>query len=117
VPTLVAPANDALLPQPVPPLQWNFTWIARMGPCWGRIRILGPGGRFIEATVQYTGQAYQYVYTQTEFIPDDALSPWVWQTFVDCPLGHNQSETRAFSVMPAARFVHIHFLPIVLKDG
>jgi hypothetical protein len=117
VPTLIAPANGALLPQPVPPFQWTFTWIARTGPCRGCIWILGPDDRFIEATVQYKGQGYQYTFTRTELLPDEALSPWIWTVFVDCPLGHNQSETRRFSVMPAAWFTYIHFLPLVLKDS
>jgi hypothetical protein len=114
-PTLIAPADGELLPQPVPPFRWRFIWNARSGPCWGNISINGPGGRNIEAGVSYGPSGYEYVYTQTEFLSDDALSPWIWQTFVNCPLGYNKSVTRTFSVMPASWFNYLYFLPIILR--
>jgi len=116
-PTLIAPEDGALLPQPVPPHQWHFAWAARYGPCWSSIWIRGPGGRSIWAEVNWWPNGYQYVYTQTEYLPDDALKPWGWWVTVDCPLGHNTSETRTFSVMPAAWFKFRFFMPILLKES
>ena len=115
-PTLIAPEDGALLPQPVPPHRWHFIWAARMGPCWGSIWIRGPGRRSIWAAVNWWPNGYQYVYTQTQYLPDDALKPWGWSVTVDCPLGHNYSETHTFSVMPASWFRFRFFLPILLKN-
>ena len=117
LPTLIAPEDGAVLPQPVPPHRWHFIWEARYGPCWGSIWIRGPGRRSIWAEVNWWPNGYQYVYTQTEYLPDDALKPWGWSVTVDCPRGHNVSETRTFSVTPASWFNFRFFLPILRKDS
>jgi len=120
-PELVYPEDGALLPQPVPPFQWRFTWRARTHDCLCVIYINGPGGRHISDYIYYLPYdypyGYQYIYTQTEYLPDDALTPWDWKARVNCPLASRESVTRTFSVMPAAWFMHIYFLPIILKDS
>jgi len=94
-PILLAPEAGAVLPQPISPTEWVFTWDARQGPCYTTIGIYGPGDRHISATVF---PPYEYHYTG-EVIPDDALSPWYWIVGVQCPLGSNNSESRTFSVL------------------
>src|SRR3990172_9251691 len=44
-PQLIQPGDGAVLPQPVPPDEWFFSWTARTGPCHGAITVVGPGGR------------------------------------------------------------------------
>lgn len=116
-PILIEPENGALLPQPVPPGEWRFLWSARMGPCHCHIDISGPGGRSISAEVNYWPAGYQYVYTQTLHLPDDALTPWYWSVRVDCPAGNNYSETRTFSVAPAPVFDFRYLLPVLVNDN
>ena len=118
-PTLLSPENDALIPQPVLPNQWYFKWDARTGPCWCTISIGGPGGRSLYSGIDYQlPGGYHFVYTQTDYLPDDALGPWRWSVAVDCPQGHNYSETHTFRVMPAAWFFNFKvLLPLILKDG
>lgn len=108
-PELLQPADGAVLPQPVFPQQWLFTWTARMGPCWGSISITGPNGQHVTAQVPYP---YQYTYSATDFLPANALGPWQWFVGVYCPLGSNYSETRTFWVESA----HWRFLPIVRNN-
>ncbi len=113
-PTLLAPENGALLPQPVPPDQWYFKWAARTGPCNSTIFIEDPVGRSIVATVDWwPHNYYEFVYTRTTFLPNDALGIWSWMTYVDCPLGHNHSTVYTFTVMLPSRF----YLPVVTKDN
>jgi hypothetical protein len=112
-PTLIAPENGALLPQPVPPHEWHFVWSARTGPCWSSIGVSGPGGRGFYAEISWRiNGGYQHTYTQTEYLPDDALTPWCWSVSVTCPLGNNHSDIYTFSVEPAFH----SFLPVLLKD-
>jgi len=99
-PTLIQPANGALLPQPVPPDEWYFSWEAKRGPCSCTISIDGPGGRQLWAIVHWE-VGYEYNYTTTQYLPAEALTPWSWWVQVICPGGINRSETRTFSVMPA----------------
>lgn len=113
-PTLVAPAEGALLPQPVSPHEWRFTWDARYGPCYCSVSIEGPGGRTIQAGPIYpTPQppGYEYRYTGDEYLPDDALGPWQWSVVVTCPQASNQSETRTFNVERA----HWDYLPLLSR--
>ena len=103
-PTLIAPADNAVLPQPVAPGAWNFAWEGRAGPCFGGINIDGPGGRHVESygiAPSYNGPTYIYTYTTTEYLPNDALGPWHWHAGIGCPLGSSGSETRTFWVAPA----------------
>jgi len=116
-PVLLEPENGALLPQPIPPNEWRFSWSARMGPCHCHIDISGPGGRSISAEVGYGPAGYQYVYTQTQYLPDDALTPWYWSVRVDCPAGNNYSETRAFSVVPVPTLNLRYLLPVIMKEN
>jgi len=99
-PVLYAPADGAVLPQPVAPNEWHFTWGARAGPCCCHISITGPGGRQLGASCIpfYPIMAYEYRYSTTEYLPDDALGPWHWAVAVVCPLGSNYSESRTFWV-------------------
>jgi len=99
-PTLLQPANGALLPQPVPPDEWYFSWEAKRGPCSCTISIEGPGERKLGAIVHWE-VGYEYHYTTTQYLPADALAPWYWWVQVTCPGVINRSETRTFSVMPA----------------
>ena len=108
-PHLIQPEDGAVLPQPVSPNEWYFSWTARMGPCHGSISISGPGGRCLwDDHVPYP---YQYRYTTDEYLPDDAFGPWHWSVGVHCPLGNNYSETRTFWVERAR---HV-FLPLALE--
>jgi hypothetical protein len=123
-PWLIQPADGALLPQPVPPDEWYFSWGARTGPCSCDIEIEGPGGRRVWAHVSYSYGYYEYHYTTTQYLPDDALAPWFWWVEVYCPLGYNRSETRTFSVMPAPTNTPtptptaraIIYLPLILRN-
>ncbi len=116
-PTLIEPAAGAVLPQPVPPNQWHFTWSARDGPCYCTINIDGPGGRHISAQVDYLPYGYQYVYTQTETLPDDALSPWLWSVGVLCnQTDSNHSEIRSFFVAPALGYNFRTYLPMIMQN-
>lgn len=102
-PILHYPPDGAVLPQPVPPNEWYFSWTARMGPCYSRIDIDGPGGRRLGE--EYGPPPYRYGselrYSTDEYLPDDALGPWHWGVGVICPLGGNHSEQRTFWVEPA----------------
>ena len=102
-PVLGLPEDGELLPQPVPPNHWDFSWSGRTGPCIGIIEIEGPNNIHISATVNFGNSQdapYQYTYTQDQYIPKDALTPWYWQAGINCPLGSSRSEKRTFSVMP-----------------
>ena len=115
-PTLIAPAAGAVLPQPVSPNQWHFTWSARTGPCYSTINIDGPGGRHISAQVDYKPN-YQYVYTQTETLPDDALTPWLWSVGVVCnQTDSNHSEIRSFFVAPVLGYNFRTYLPMIMQN-
>jgi hypothetical protein len=100
-PTLIQPANGAVLPQPVAPNEWLFTWDARRGPCSSTISIAGPGGRHLGATIPGS-QPYEFRFTTDAPIPNDSLGPWTWSVTVDCPLASARSETRTFEVEPVA---------------
>lgn len=115
-PTLIAPAAGAVLPQPVSPNQWHFTWSARMGPCYSTINIDGPGGRHISAQIDYLPNGYQYVYTQTETLPDNALTPWLWSVGVYCIGGDNLSESRSFSVASVLEYNFRTYLPMIMRS-
>jgi len=103
IPILNLPEDGARLPQPVLPNHWDFSWSGRTGPCYGVIEIEGPNNRHISARVDF-GNAqdapYKYTYTQDQYIPDDALTPWYWEAGIYCPLGSSSSAKRTFSVMP-----------------
>lgn len=100
--TLRTPEVGAVLPQPIPPDQWHFIWSGRTGPCYSQIHIEGPDGRNISARADYYPYGYyQYVYSQTERLPNEALTPWSWSADIICPMGSSHSETRSFSVAPA----------------
>ena len=102
-PQLIEPADAAMLPQPVPPAEWVFSWMARDGPCYGAITIQGPGGRRLgSGYIDYHTIGYRYVYASTEVLPDDALGPWSWFVDVICPMGNNRSEIRTFWVATAS---------------
>jgi hypothetical protein len=101
-PQLLAPANGAILPQPIAPNEWYFEWQARTGPCYCEIHISGPGGRSILGRADYLPNGYNYRYVIDEPLPDDALTPWHWGVSVLCSLGSNTSETRTFSVQRAS---------------
>ena len=116
-PILLEPEDGALLPQPVPPDEWRFLWSARTGPCHCHINISGPGGRSISAEVNYWPDGYQYIYTQTQYLPEDALTPWYWSVDVHCPDVGKHSETWTFSVMPAPVFDFQCLLPFIVKDN
>lgn len=110
-PILIQPADGAVLPQPVPPNEWYFSWDARRGPCYCSITIEGPGERSLGASPIYS--VYEYRYTTDEYLPDDALGPWYWWVEVGCPAGSNQSEIRSFWVERAPS--HQVYLPLVTK--
>lgn len=95
-PTLIAPADNAVLPQPVAPNEWVFRWQGR--PCVYKISIYGPD-RLIEGIVN--NGAMEYHYSTDTYIPDDALTGWTWNVRINCPQGSQFSETRSFSVLPA----------------
>jgi len=97
-PVLIFPPDGALMPQPVAPEEWYFSWIADCGYCWSTISIKGPGGRAIS---EDTGSSHEYHYSTDTFLPDDALGPWTWTVGVCKQLGCNQSETRTFWVRSA----------------
>jgi hypothetical protein len=100
-PQLFRPTDGAVLPQPVSPNEWYFSWHARGGPCYCSISIGGPGGRRLGDDHITPLEGYKYRYTTDEYLPDDALGPWRWGVSVSCPLGSNRSETRTFWVEPA----------------
>ncbi|RPH62265.1 MAG: hypothetical protein EHM81_02575, partial [Chloroflexi bacterium] len=99
-PTLLAPDNGAVLPQPVAPNQWHFAWDARKGPCYCTITIQGPGVQISQQVNYYDPGGYTFVYQQPTPFADNQLSPWSWAVGVTCPLGSNGSGPRAFSVAP-----------------
>jgi hypothetical protein len=108
-PSLSYPPDGALLPQPVSPNEWHFSWSARTGPCYSGVSIHGPGYRCLG--VSNILWPYEFQYTSDRFLPDDALGPWTWSAFVQCPLGSNYSEVHTFWVEPAHRI----FLPFIQK--
>ena len=89
------PPDGALLPQPVSPEDWYFTWEANCGYCFSTIHIAGPGGREISGDNE---RSDVYHYSTDTFLPDDALGPWTWTVGVCKQMGCNQSETRTFWV-------------------
>ncbi len=98
-PTLLAPANGAVLTQPVSPNEWLFHWNARTGPCHSSLHASGPNGYSIDAFVDWQTSSpgpYSYHYTRTVPFPANAFGAWTWQVMVSCPLGIAQSETRTF---------------------
>ena len=98
-PQLIQPGDGAVLPQPVPPDEWFFSWTARTGPCHGAITVVGPGGRrFGSAYVDWYLTGYRYSYSTSAHLPEDALGPWSWFVDVICPSGSNRSEMRVFWV-------------------
>ena len=99
-PYLLSPEEGAVMPQPLPPGGWRFTWSAREGPCYSSVTISGPGGRWLSSGAVYP--PYSYTYTSAEPIPADALAPWEWWVAVSCPMGSSVSPRRAFSVLPAS---------------
>lgn len=118
-PVLYEPADGAVLPQPVSPNEWYFSWGARAGPCCCHISISGPGGRQLGASCipYYSTMGYEYRYSSTEYLPDDALGPWDWAVAVVCPLGTNQSESRTFWVEKAPALPYRAHLPMVPRDA
>ncbi|MBN1659283.1 MAG: hypothetical protein JXA93_12835 [Anaerolineae bacterium] len=108
-PSYLRPEDGAVIPQPVSPEGWHFSWSARDGPCYSMISVRGPGNRCLSDG--YVPYPYEYRYQSSHFLPDDALGPWVWSVAVLCPLGSNQSEQYIFWVEPARRA----FVPFVLK--
>ncbi len=98
-PVLLAPANGAVLQQPIDGNEWRFQWQARTGPCHSSFKANGPNGYAITAQVYYTCSApamYSYRYTRTVPFPADAFGRWTWQATVICPMASAQSETRTF---------------------
>ena len=98
-PTLLAPANGAVLKQPVDSNEWLFHWSARTGPCHSSFSAEGPNGYSIGAQVYYQTSSpgpYSYHYTRTVPFPAAAYGLWTWHAIVVCPLGSAQSETRTF---------------------
>lgn len=101
-PQLIKPANGAVLPQPVLPNEWIFSWSARTGPCYGAITIEGPGERRLgNDYLDWYTTGYNYTYSTTQYLPDDALGPWHWFVEVICFELRNRSETRTFWVVSA----------------
>lgn len=100
-PALYAPEDGAVLPQPVPPNEWEFHWQARMGPCYTTLGVGGPPGGVGFSVTRYPYEGYSYRYTTDEYIPNNALGPYHWSVGVVCPLGTNHSESRTFWVEPA----------------
>ena len=113
-PQLIEPGDGALLPQPIPPDEWFFTWSARTGPCYCTISISGPGGRYISDDVYWQETGYVYHYTADDYLPDDALTPWFWSVSVNCLGVYNYSEVRTFSVEPAP-FRRV-YVPVVVRN-
>jgi len=102
-PQLIQPADGAVLPQPVLPDEWFFSWTARTGPCHTAIAVEGPGERRLgNGYIDWYITGYRYGYTTTAYFPDDALGPWHWFVDVICPSGSNRSETRVFWVASAS---------------
>jgi hypothetical protein len=98
-PTLIAPEDDAVLPQPVSPTEWVFQWSARCIPiCTCSINI-GTDGYIIPVTL--VPSQYDFHYSRAEPFPTEALGPWDWMVHVWCPLGSNYSETHTFWIEPA----------------
>lgn len=96
-PTLIEPSDGALMPQPISPNIWYFTWDAR-SICVSKIDIAGPGGRHIQQdVVAQPGSRFTYTYAGPS-LPDDALGPWFWYVRLQCPAANSQSETRTFWV-------------------
>jgi hypothetical protein len=112
-PTLIEPQDEAVLPQPVAPQEWLFTWDACRGPCLCYLVIEGPGGRYIsqDSIPPPTTGYYQYHYTQDAYLPDDAVGPWYWHVSVCRYAQCNASERRSFWVRPA----HVVYLPIIVQ--
>jgi hypothetical protein len=98
-PSLIAPENDTVLPQPIPPRTWGFYWKARTGPCSGGIEITGPEGWFHSADVDYDSHLgiYTYMYASPASVP---AGTYEWQTSVLCGFYGNLSEVRRFVVEP-----------------
>lgn len=109
-PTLLAPDDGELMPQPVRPATWYFAWGARNGPCNTTITITGPDRGIHQTLYHYP---YEYIYSTTVAIPDTALGPWTWQVSVWCPAGSNVSDVRTFFVQPAP--VATVYLPVILR--
>jgi hypothetical protein len=99
-PQLIQPADGAVLPQPVYPDEWVFSWTARTGPCYAAITIEGPGDRHLgDEYIDWSTTGYRYTYTTTGYLSDDALGPWHWFVEVICmQTATNLSETRTFWV-------------------
>jgi hypothetical protein len=99
-PQLIQPADGAVLPQPVYPDGWVFSWTARTGPCYAAITIEGPGERRLgDEYIDWRTTGYRYTYAATEHFSDDALGPWHWFVDVICmETARNRSETRTFWV-------------------
>jgi hypothetical protein len=95
-PKLEDPADGALLPQPVPPAAWVFTWEA-LCACYYTIDITGPGDRQIVSAAMRD----IYVYTTTAYLPNDALRPWHWRVYTSRNGFSAYGETRTFWVAPA----------------
>jgi TolB protein len=99
VPRLIQPADGAVLPQPIFPDEWLFSWEARTGPCYAGLIIEGPGEqRLVHEFIDWRSAGYKYIYQATEYFSDDALGPWYWYVEVICPSGSNRSEVREFWV-------------------
>ena len=105
-PILIQPADGAVLPQPVSPNEWYFSWQARYGPCSCSISIEGPGRHLGDSFLH----VYEYRYTTDEYLSDDALGPWYWWVWVNCPLASAKSETRTFWVEQAPTRVYLPLL-------
>lgn len=116
---LLTPDDGALMSQPVEPGEWYFAWNGRTGPCWSSITIKGPDSRLIQRSVSYTYTRpdYQFIYTTTAYLPDDALGPWTWQVAIGCPAGSSSGEIRTFFVQPASTpEPHRFFLVLIWKS-
>jgi TolB protein len=98
-PQLIQPVDGAVLPQPVYPDGWVFSWTARTGPCHATITIEGPGGLHLgDEYIDWYTAGYRYTYMATEYFSGDVLDPWYWYVEVICPSGSNRSEQREFWV-------------------
>jgi hypothetical protein len=97
-PVLIFPPDGALLPQPVSPDEWYFSWSADCGACFVGISIHGPDGRVIGDETDWLNE---YHYSTDTYLPDDALGPWTWRVWAWKQLGSSVSETRTFWVQSA----------------
>jgi hypothetical protein len=115
-PTLIAPDDAVLLPQPVSPEQWVFTWNSCGVPryCWSTLYVYGPAGQRL-TNYGSDGQSRRFVYTSTYYLPLDALGRWTWFVIAYKNYGQSRSETRTFWVAkpPGTRQL---FLALILKD-